>query len=477
MQSRRNFIKTGSLALAGLSLSNLSFTKSFAPNFFISNRPPIAERKFISEAIETKIVEMKKSIKDEELARLFENCFPNTLDTTVTHKFIDGKPDTFVITGDIHAMWLRDSSAQVWPYIQFANEDKKLKNLIAGVINRQTKCILIDPYANAFNDGPGDSPWKNDITEMKPDLHERKWEIDSLCYPIRLAYGYWKITNDVSVFDEDWKSAMKLVIKTFKEQQRKDGKSPYKFMRETAWATDSLPLGGYGNPINPVGLIVSSFRPSDDATIFPFLVPSNYFAVVSLKHLSEIIAGVSRDNIFANECNALADEVEDALNKYAIAEHLNFGKIFPYEIDGFGNKLFMDDANIPSLLSLPYLNAISAKDDLYKSTRKFLFSINNPYYFVGKAKNGIGGPHAGLDKIWHLSVIMRGITSTDENEILDCIKLLKSSHANTGFMHESFNKDDSTNFTRPWFAWANTLFGEFILMVHNNYPHLLQKQL
>jgi len=477
MQSRRNFIKTGSLALAGLSLSNLSFTKSFAPNSFISNRPPIAERKFISEAIETKIVEMKKSIKDEELARLFENCFPNTLDTTVTHKFIDGKPDTFVITGDIHAMWLRDSSAQVWPYIQFANEDKKLKNLIAGVINRQTKCILIDPYANAFNDGPGDSPWKNDITEMKPDLHERKWEIDSLCYPIRLAYGYWKITNDVSVFDEDWKSAMKLVIKTFKEQQRKDGKSPYKFMRETAWATDSLPLGGYGNPINPVGLIVSSFRPSDDATIFPFLVPSNYFAVVSLKHLSEIIAGVSRDNIFANECNALADEVEDALNKYAIAEHLNFGKIFPYEIDGFGNKLFMDDANIPSLLSLPYLNAISAKDDLYKSTRKFLFSINNPYYFVGKAKNGIGGPHAGLDKIWHLSVIMRGITSTDENEILDCIKLLKSSHANTGFMHESFNKDDSTNFTRPWFAWANTLFGEFILMVHNNYPHLLQKQL
>jgi len=374
-------------------------------------------------------------------------------------------------------MWLRDSSAQVWPYLQFANEDKRLKDLIAGVINRQTKCILIDPYANAFNDGPADSPWKNDITEMKPELHERKWEIDSLCYPIRLAYGYWKTTNDASVFGADWKSAMKLILKTFKEQQRKDGKSPYRFMRNTSWATDSLPLGGFGNPINPVGLIVSSFRPSDDATIFPFLVSSNYFAVVSLKHLSEILADVSGDKIFANECNSLADEVEDALNKYAVAEHLNFGKIFSYEIDGFGNKLFMDDANIPSLLSLPYLNAISAEDDLYKNTRKFLFSKNNPYYFEGKAGNGIGGPHAGLGKIWHLSVIMRGITSADENEIIDCIKLLKSSHANTGFMHESFDKDDSTNFTRPWFAWANTLFGEFILMVQNNYPHLLQKQL
>ena len=384
--------------MAGLSLPHLSFLKSFTLNSFESKRPLITERKFISEAIEAKIVEMKKTIKDEELAWLFENCFPNTLDTTVTYRIIDGKPDTFVITGDINAMWLRDSSAQVWPYLQFVNEDKKLKDLIAGVINRQTKCILIDPYANAFNDGPGDSQWKNDITEMKPELHERKWEVDSLCYPIRLAYGYWKTTNDVSVFDDDWKSAMKLVLKTFKEQQRKDGKSPYKFMRETAWATDSLPLGGYGNPINPVGLIVSSFRPSDDATIFPFLVPSNYFAVVSLKYLLEILTDVGGDKIFANDCKSLANEVEDALNKYAVAEHLNFGKIFPYEIDGFGNKLFIDDANIPSLLSLPYLNAISAEDDLYKNTRKFLFSKNNPYYFEGKAGNGIGGPHAGSRK-------------------------------------------------------------------------------
>jgi hypothetical protein len=476
MISRRNFIKTGTLAIAGLSLSNLSFSKSFSINSYNSNRPPVAQRKFVSEAIEAKIIEMKKTIGDEELAWLFENCYPNTLDTTVAHRIINGKPDTFVITGDIHAMWLRDSSAQVWPYLELINEDKKLRELIAGVINRQTKCILIDPYANAFNDGPGESQWKNDLTEMKPELHERKWEIDSLCYPIRLIYRYWKTTSDVSVFDEDWQAAMKLVLKTFKEQQRKNGNGPYRFMRETAWATDSLPLGGYGNPVNPVGLIVSSFRPSDDATIFPFLVPSNFFAVVSLKQLAEISENVTSDKLFARDCLSLAEEVEESLNKYAIAEHLNFGKILPYEVDGFGNKLFMDDANVPSLLSLPYLNAVSSDNEVYKNTRKFLFSINNPYYFEGKVGNGIGGPHAGPGKIWHLAIIMRGLTSKDENEIYDCIKLLKNSHSGTGFIHESFDKDDATKFSRPWFAWANTLFGEFILSVQKEYPHLLQKQ-
>lgn len=476
MSSRRDFLKTSCLALAGLSLSNLSFTRSFIPNKFNTKRPPISERKFISKAIESKIIEMKNTIKDEELGWMFENCFPNTLDTTVTFKTINGKPDTFVITGDIDAMWLRDSSAQVWAYLNFINDDKELKKLIAGVINRQTKSILIDPYANAFNDGPAESPWKNDITEMKPELHERKWEIDSLCYPIRLAYGYWKVSQDISVFDDDWKDAMKLVLKTFKEQQRKYENGPYRFMRNTSWSMDSLPLGGYGNPINPVGLIVSSFRPSDDATIFSFLVPSNHFAVVSLRQLAEIFIDVIHDKDFAMDCRSLANEIEEALNKYTIAEYPNYGKIFPYEVDGFGNKLFMDDANIPSLLSLPYLTSIKSDDNIYKNTRKFLFSKNNPYYFEGKAGNGIGGPHAGLGKIWHLSIIMRGLTSNDENEIIDCITLLKKSHAGTGFMHESFDKDDATKFSRPWFAWANTLFGEFLIKVLNEYPHLLQKQ-
>ncbi|MCX7874846.1 MAG: glycoside hydrolase family 125 protein [Melioribacteraceae bacterium] len=475
MKNRREFIKTSSLAIAGISLSNLNFTTNFVFKEFESKRPKLAERKFISTAVENEIEKMKSKIADKELGWLFENCFPNTLDTTVTFKVIDNKPDTFVITGDIHAMWLRDSTAQVWPYLQLVNKDEKLKQLIAGVINRQTKCILIDPYANAFNDGPGDSPWKNDITEMKPELHERKWEIDSLCYPIRLAYGYWKTTNDKSIFSKEWIDAMNLVYKTFREQQRKDGTSPYKFMRTTSWATDGVVLGGYGNPINPVGLIVSIFRPSDDATIFPFLIPSNYFALVSMRQLTEIFNTALNDNETAMNWLLFGDELEEALNIYAVHDHLNFGNIFAYEVDGFGNKLFMDDANIPSLLSLPYLKAVNQNEEVYQNTRKFLFSKNNPYYFEGKAGKGIGGPHAGLNMIWHLSIIMRGLTSNNKNEIRECIKTLKYTHANSGFMHESFHKDDASKFTRKWFAWANTLFGEFILKVNDLYPELLKE--
>jgi uncharacterized protein len=483
MPSRRNFLKNSGIVLAGISIGNKLFArgnKAVDPfniinkNNFVCQRPPLSERKFVSDTVEAKIAEVKKDIGDEELAWLFENCFPNTLDTTVTHKTINGKPDTFVITGDINAMWLRDSTAQVWPYLPLTSEDEKLKGLIAGVINRQTKCILIDPYANAFNYGPTGSEWASDKTDMKQELHERKWEIDSLCYPIRLAYGYWKTTGDVSVFDENWVKAMKLIHKTFVEQQRKTDRGPYKFGRVTSKQLDTLAGGGYGNPIKPVGLICSMFRPSDDATTFSFLVPSNFFAVASLRQLEEIFTKVFNDSAFSDECSKLADEVETALRQYAIVNHLNYGNIYAFEVDGFGNSLFMDDANVPSLLSLPYLNTVTADDTTYINTRKFLFSENNPYFYKGKAAEGIGGPHSGLGMIWPLSIIMRGLTSSNEDEIALCLKLLKATHAGTGFMHESFDKDDSSRFTRKWFAWANTLFGEFVLKVHKENPQLLK---
>ncbi|MFA7227800.1 MAG: glycoside hydrolase family 125 protein, partial [Melioribacteraceae bacterium] len=350
------------------------------------------------------------------------------------------------------------------------------RGLIAGVINRQTRCILIDPYADAFNEGPTGSYWEKDETEMKPELHERKWEIDSLCYPVRLAYGYWKTTGDASVFDEDWKRAMKLVYKTFVEQQRKENSGPYKFGRKTSWQLDTLAGGGYGNPVKPIGLICSMFRPSDDATTFPFLIPSNFFALKSLRQLTELFGDVAHDNSTAFDFMMLGDEIEEALQIYGTAAHLDYGKIFPYEIDGFGNKLFMDDANIPSLLSLPYLGAVVNDDEIYLNTRRFLFSENNPFFFRGKAAEGIGGPHAGFGKIWNLSIIMRGLTSKNEIEISECLRILKSTHANTGFMHESFDKDDSYKFSRAWFAWANTLFGEFIINVHSERPQLLKKE-
>jgi len=238
----------------------------------MNQRPKPENRKFVSEAVEKLILKIKKVIYDDELSLLFENCFPNTLDTTVNFGIINGKPDTFIITGDINAMWLRDSTAQVWPYLSLINEDEKLKELFKGIIHRQTKCILIDPYANAFNEGPTGSAWDKDITEMKPELHERKWEIDSLCYPIRLAYKYWQVTGDSSCFDEQWLNATALILKTFKEQQRKKDKGLYSFNRVTSWNTDTVPGNGYGNPVKPIGLIVSIFRPSDDSTIFPFLI-------------------------------------------------------------------------------------------------------------------------------------------------------------------------------------------------------------
>ena len=286
MTSRREFLKKGGLAVAGYSLlqkgtfrNSVGLILDRKTEEFRSMRPPISKRKFISEAVDEEIQKVKRGIANEELAWIFGNCYPNTLDTTVHFRMIDGKPDTFVITGDIDAMWLRDSSAQVWPYLPLTKEDPKLKMLLGGVINRQVKCILLDPYANAFNFGPTGSPWDKDLTEMKPGVHERKWELDSLCYPIRLSYGYWKTTEDVSCFGAEWQKAMKLTVSTFREQQRKHGRGPYKFQRVTSTPSDTVPLGGYGNPIRPVGMIVSIFRPSDDATIFPFLVPSNYFAV------------------------------------------------------------------------------------------------------------------------------------------------------------------------------------------------------
>jgi meiotically up-regulated gene 157 (Mug157) protein len=472
MLTRRNFIKINGITTAGLSagLKPIWFT---SPTFE-SHRPNTAARKFTSKAVEETISTIKAGIKDTELAWMFENCYPNTLDTTVNYSETNGIPDTFVITGDINAMWLRDSSAQVWPYLPLINKDAELKKLMRGVINRQAKCILIDPYANAFNAGPTGSEWDTDRTTMKPELHERKWEIDSLCYPVRLAYNYWKTSGDGSFFDEQWQKAAKLIVTTFKQQQRKTDRGPYHFQRKTTVSTDTAPLSGYGNPVKPIGLICSIFRPSDDATIYPFLIPSNYFAVVSLRQLAELFEKVAKDHTTAAMCSALAAEVDAALQKYATAHHPVYGKVLAFEVDGFGNQLFIDDANVPSLLALPYLGAMAINDPLYQSTRRMVLSAANPYFFKGKAAEGVGGPHVGMNYIWPMSIIMRALTSADEIEITTCLRMLKNTHAGTGFMHESFNKDNPADFTRKWFAWANTLFGELVIKTNHNHPSVLK---
>lgn len=435
---------------------------------YVNKRPASKNRLFKSDAVEKKIQEIKSMLKNPYLSWMFENCFPNTLDTTVHFRELNGKPDTFVYTGDIHAMWLRDSGAQVWPYVQLANEDEKLKDMLEGVIRRQFMCINIDPYANAFNDGPVGGDWQSDMTDMKKELHERKWEIDSLCYPIRLAYHYWQVTGDASIFDSVWMEAIANVVKTFKEQQRKDGVGPYRFQRRTERALDTLNNNGNGAPVKPVGLIVSSFRPSDDATTLQFLVPSNFFAVTSLRKAAQILTEVNKNETLAKECTDLAMEVETALKKYATYNHPKFGTIYAFEVDGFGNHLLMDDANVPSLLAMAYLGDVDIDDPIYQNTRRFVWSDSNPYFFKGKAGEGIGGPHVAYDMVWPMSIMMKAFTSQCDDEIKQCVEMLMRTDAGTGFMHESFHKDDPKVFTRAWFAWQNTLFGELIIKLIND---------
>lgn len=451
--------KTLMLFIASL----LAFAAQAQTGQYESKRPSPEERLFVSKAVEAKINEVTALLTNDRLKWMFTNCFPNTLDTTV-HP--NGEYDTFVYTGDIHAMWLRDSGAQVWPYLSLIDEDEALRKMIAGLIVRQFKCICLDPYANAFYKEPDkEGYWKSDYTDMKPGVHERKWEIDSHCYPIRLAYEYWKISGDDSVFSDVWLQAIELTIKTFREQQRKNGIGPYKFMRQTHAAYDTLPNYGKGTPVKPVGLIVSSFRPSDDATTFQFLIPSNFFAVTSLRKAAEILETVNDRKDLAGQCIELADEVENALKEYAVYDHPEFGSIYAYEVDGFGNHLLMDDANVPSLLAMPYLGDVDIDDPIYQNTRRFVWSESNPYFFRGTAGEGIGGPHVGYDMAWPMSIMMKAFTSQDDAEIKWCIEMLMKTDAGTGFMHESFDVNDPMHFTREWFAWQNGLFGELILKV------------
>jgi meiotically up-regulated gene 157 (Mug157) protein len=470
--NRRTFVQNATLLTTSLALPSAVFAAA-APAFPVV-RPAASQRRFRSKAVEAAITEFKKKVKDPELGWLFENCFPSTLDTTVTYSQRDGRPDTYVITGDIDAMWLRDSSAQVWPYLQLIDKDAELRQLVAGVINRQTRCIIKDPYANAFyGDNTKVGEWKTDHTDMQAGVHERKWEIDSLCYPIRLAYHYWKKTGDAKPFDAQWQQAVKATLQTFRAQQRKDGLGPYHFQRNTTNSTDTQPMKGYGYPIKPVGLICSAFRPSDDATLYSFLVPSNFFAVVSLRQASEMVASLAQDAALAKDLTALADEVDAALRQHAVVDHPQHGKIYAYEVDGFGSQVLMDDANVPSLIALPYLGAVPLTDPVYQNTRKFLLSQANPFFFKGTAAEGIGGPHVGQDMIWPIAITTRGLTSTDDAEIRACVQSLRATHAGTGYMHESFHKDDPKKFTRSWFAWANTIFGEFLWKVYQEKPQLL----
>lgn len=422
---------------------------------------------FTSPVIEDVIERVTKNIGDEDLRHMFGQCFPNSLDTTVYyHRDEPGSlnDDTFIVTGDIPAMWLRDSTNQLWPYLPFINEDDELKSLFIGAINRQAKCILKDPYANAF--------------ERNLEVWERKYELDSLCSFLRLSWGYWNTTGDDSPFREDWIAAVNRALDVMLIEQNTLNKENidllYHFTTKSGHLHPAIRLHGYGYPSKHCGLTRSVFRPSDDETVFPYLIPANAMAVIYLRKIAPILDTVSAFEL-AKVASTLANQIDEGIKTWGIIKHPEFGDIYAYEVDGFGSSCVMDDPNVPSLLSLPYLGYTAIDDPTYQNTRRLILSEWNSFYAHGKVACGETSPHVGVcDKFWPMATIVQAMTSGDDKEIRDCLSILKKTHAGTYYIHESVHVDDPHKFTRHWFAWANSLFGEMILTLTDKFPDLLK---
>lgn len=410
----------------------------------------------------TKLVDrIKAKLPDHpNWAAIFEKAIHNTLQTTI-QRMPDGT--TFVITGDIPAMWLRDSAAQLRPFLVLASEDTELADLIEGLVRRQMASVLIDPYANAFNNGPTGKGHQDDLTDTGPSIWERKYEIDSLCYPLQLSYLLWKNTGRTSQFDETFRQAADAILNLWTTEQNHETASPYRFQRFNCAPTDTLLREGKGTETGYTGMTWSGFRPSDDACTYGYLIPANMFAVVVLNYLKEIAEEVLGDQELAARAAKLGGEIDQGIQTYGITEHPQFGKIYAYETDGLGHYNFMDDANVPSLLSIPYLGYTSEEDPIYRNTRSFVLSSSNPYYFEGEAAAGIGSPHTPDQYIWHIALAMQGLTTEDHSEKERLLSLMEATTAGTGFMHEGFHVDDPYQFSRPWFSWANMMFSELLL--------------
>ncbi|MCP3740018.1 glycoside hydrolase family 125 protein [Rossellomorea sp. BNER] len=397
---------------------------------------------------------------DEKLQNMFEQCFLNTYETTLKPQE-DGT--TFVITGDIPAMWLRDSAAQVRPYLMAAETDEEIADLIEGVVRRQIRYINEDPYANAFNEGPNGKGHQSDKTDMTPSTWERKYEIDSLCYPLQLSYLFWKSTGRTEHFNDDFIQALKSIIHVWKTEQEHEEKSTYRFERENVRQSDTLIREGKGSETVRTGMTWSAFRPSDDACLYGYLVPANMFAAVVLDYAAEICESALENEELKKQCEQLASEIRMGIENYALLNHPVHQEMYVYETDGKGGYHLMDDANVPSLLAMPYLGWCDFDDQRYINTRQFLLSRDNPYYYEGKAASGIGSPHTPDHYIWHISLAIQGMTCIEDIERKQILEVMKASDGGTGFMHEGFNSDDPSEFTRDWFSWANSMFSEFVL--------------
>lgn len=392
-------------------------------------------------------------------AENFNAAFANTLLTTVK-RHDDGT--TFLLTGDIPAMWLRDSTAQVRPYLVVAKEDEELADMIAGLVKKQFFYINIDPYANAFNETANHAGHQTDHTEMNDWIWERKYEIDSLCYPTQLAYLLYKNTGRTDQFNEDFVAGVQKILTVFKTEQD-HSQSAYTFERDTTRKEDTLINQGRGAEVVPTGMTWSGFRPSDDACHYGYLVPSNMFAVVILGYLEEIFSEVLTDESVVASARQLKEEIQAGIKAYGQTTNQAGETIYAYEVDGQGNATVMDDSNVPNLISAPYLGYGTTEDERYLATRKTLLSKENPYFYEGKYAKGIGSSHTPENYVWPIALAMEGMTTTDKSEKERILNQLVATDGGTHLMHEGFDVNDPNQYTREWFSWANMMFCELVM--------------
>ena len=395
-----------------------------------------------------------------ELMDVFVNCYTNTLNTTV--KRMENNM-THVITGDIPAMWLRDSAAQLRPYIFLAKENEEIRELIAGLVRRQFMCITIYEYANAFNEAPNGACWEKDDPDQNPWVWERKFEVDSLCYPLQLAYLLWKNTGCTTQFEGDFQAGVEKILEVFTTEQYHEEKSHYRFNRNNGYYRDTLSRDGKGALVKSgTGLIWSGFRPSDDACTYGYLIPSNMFAVVALGYLEEMEREIFHNEELAERAKALKEEIQRAIETIGKTFTEEFGMVYAYETDGYGMYNLMDDANVPSLLAMSYLG-YEGEPEVSSNTRRFLLSEANPFYFKGDKAAGIGSPHTPSNYIWHIAMAIQGLTSETREEKLEILKNMAATTGGKGVMHEGFCCEDDSKFTRAWFSWANAMYAELFL--------------
>ena len=420
------------------------------------------EQKQLPKSMIGLLEKVKEKLKgEEEIYRMFETCYTNTLNTTVK-QLEDGS--TYVITGDIPAMWLRDSTAQLRPYLILAREEEEIAQLLEGLVRRQFAYIHIDPYANAFNEGPNGNCWEVDETKRNPWVWERKYEIDSLCYPLQLAYLLWKNTGRTKQFDEIFIKGVNDILTVFETEQNHEETSDYHFIRRNTYYTDTLSRNGKGALVKSgIGFTWSGFRPSDDACIYGYLIPSNMFATVVLGYLEEIAEEVLHDKKLNQRAKVLKEQIYEAIETYGITKTEAFGEVYAYEVDGFGQYALMDDANAPSLLSMSYLGYQGKDKKVEEQTRKLILSEMNPYYYSGTKASGIGSSHTPPRYIWHIALAMEGLTAKTKEEKKKILSLLVHTDGGKGVMHEGFHVDDSIDYTREWFSWANAMFSELVL--------------